>query len=408
METRVLYITYMGLTEPLIESQSLAYLKGLSGKGNDIFILSFEKDKFITKERIAKIKRELEELNIHWFFLKYHKRPAFFAKVVDLLAGFIFSFCIVITKDIDIIHTRGSMPAFFAFFVTKVLRRKFVFDMRGLMAMEYADGSLWKRGGFYYNFANKLEKVILRYSDAIVVLTEKIKSIVGIKPYTGIDIFRKISVIATAVDTNLFNINHVLSSKVRKRMELENRFVFLYVGSLGTWYMFEEMAKFIKINSYNFRNPFFLIVTQSDAKEAKVILQRLEFKSTDYAIIYSEHKEIPTYINLSDAGMMFIRPCFSKEASCPTKFAEYLACGIPVVLNSGIGDCNRIIRDYNVGVLVDSFEENKYIDAGMRLKRMIEAGDGISKRCRELACKEFSLDGAVDDYNKIYKKFRQT
>ncbi len=403
MKNKILYVTYMGLTEPLVQSQALAYLKGLSKRNNYIHILSFEKMEFISEGCIAAIRKDLRETNIYWSFLKYHKGPPVFAKIYDLFIGFVFAFYITLTKGIEILHIRGSMPAFFTFPVSKILGRRFIFDMRGLMAKEYVDGEIWKKGGFYYRICDSLERIMLRYANSIIVLTERIKHIIGSKVYTGIDITKKISVIPTAVDTALFSMQGSLSDKVRKRMNLGERFVFLYVGSLGTWYMLREMTDFIKINKYNFADPFFLIVTQSNTEKARVLLQKLSFKERDYAIIRSDYKHVPEYINSADAGMMFIKPCFSKEASCPTKFAEYLACGIPVVLNSGIGDCDRIARDFRVGVLVDSFKEDRYLYYGTELKKMKEERNGLQERCRNVAIKGFSLDSAIDTYDRIYK-----
>jgi len=394
----------MGLSEPLIESQVLTYLKGLSAKGNQISILSFEKYKFLPKGRINRIKGSLRGHDIKWFFLRYHKSPAFFAKIFDLLAGFIFGFYIILTEGINVIHARGTMPAFFSFFISKMLSRRFVFDMRGLMAKEYVDGKIWKKSNPYYWIADFLEKIIMKYSDNIVVLTEKIKGIIGAGDYLGIDITSRITVIPTAVDAGLFNIKKHPLDAAKEKLGLGDRFVFLYIGSLGTWYMFEEMAEFVKVNRSNFKEPFFLIITQSDTREARRLLRNIGLNEKDFAIIYSKHEDIPGYINASDAGMMFIKSCFSKDASCPTKFGEYLACGLPVVLNSGIGDCDRIMVNYKVGVMVDGFEASKYLGSGLELKRMMEDRDEISKICREVAIKEFSLDYAVDSYDRIYKE----
>src|SRR3989338_1630384 len=105
----ILYISYMGLSEPLVESQALAYLKGLSVNGNNICILTFEKYKLLSKERLQKIREILGSYNIDWFFLRYHKSPVFFAKSFDLLSGLVFTFYIIVTKRIDIIHARGAI-----------------------------------------------------------------------------------------------------------------------------------------------------------------------------------------------------------------------------------------------------------------------------------------------------------
>jgi len=48
----------------------------------------------------------------------------------------------------------------------------------------------------------------------------------------------------------------------------------------------------------------------------------------------------------------FITPCFSKLGSSPNKTAEYLAMGLPTVLNRGIGDGNQLIDE--VPAMIDA------------------------------------------------------
>jgi glycosyltransferase involved in cell wall biosynthesis len=59
-----------------------------------------------------------------------------------------------------------------------------------------------------------------------------------------------------------------------------------------------------------------------------------------------------------DAAISFARPWFSKIASSPVKVAEYLAVGVPVIMNRGIGDGDEIINGtpaaVDAGSLTDS------------------------------------------------------
>ena len=46
--------------------------------------------------------------------------------------------------------------------------------------------------------------------------------------------------------------------------------------------------------------------------------------------------EVPRYLKAADVAISFIKPCYSKQSSSPTKIAEYLASGLPVVCNAGL------------------------------------------------------------------------
>ena len=47
--------------------------------------------------------------------------------------------------------------------------------------------------------------------------------------------------------------------------------------------------------------------------------------------------------------LCFINKSFSKKFSSPTKVAESLACGVPVIYNEGIGDLNNDMKEMNLG-----------------------------------------------------------
>ena len=63
----------------------------------------------------------------------------------------------------------------------------------------------------------------------------------------------KIFVIPCCADLNHFSNDNCNPSKIiqfqNKYKELEDKFVLSYVGSLGTWYMADEMMEFFKILS---------------------------------------------------------------------------------------------------------------------------------------------------------------
>lgn len=44
-------------------------------------------------------------------------------------------------------------------------------------------------------------------------------------------------------------------------------------------------------------------------------------------------------------AVFFIRPVFSKQASAPTKFGEFLGCGIPCQSNASAGDMARVLEE---------------------------------------------------------------
>jgi hypothetical protein len=101
------------------------------------------------------------------------------------------------------------------------------------------------------------------------------------------------------------------------------------------------------------------------------------------------HAEVPRWIAGSRAGVFFIRPCRSKKASCPTKLAEFLGCGVPVVINEGIGDTGDIVRGAVVGSVLGTLDATTFRTARRTLDEL-HGAPGLQARCRKEA--ECTLD----------------
>ena len=95
---------------------------------------------------------------------------------------------------------------------------------------------------------------------------------------------------------------------------------------------------------------------------------------------------------------MFYKKSFSKKFSSPTKVAESLACGIPVVYTEGIGDLNKDMKEMNLGFELNS--EN-FINTKHLLRIINFQID--KEQIRINSFKKYSLENAVNKYINIYK-----
>ena len=410
---KTLFISYNGALEPLIQSQGIPYLRGLSQNGVNCTLLSFEKPQYIGKnfrDKIDSLKIDLSDYGIKWHYLKYHKNLSLLATLYDILRGIALGLYIVITKKIDIIHARATVPAAIGYILARLTRKKFIFDERGLMAEEYIDGGMWKKNSILYKLTLFLEKIFLRRADHVVVLTENIKTILMNTDYIikhHVEKNINIDVIPCCVDLKRFyrfNKQDLEIKELREKYNFSSKFIFLYIGSVGTWYLLEEMIDFFLEAKSLIKNAHFLILTHIDKKMVKRTWKRRSLPADDITIEEVEFEKMPIFINLADVGMFFIKPVFSKRSSCPTKFAEYLACGLPVLINSGIGDTDKIVEKHNLGVVVKKFAKETYAAKVKELLEMMKEKEKISNRCQKVAESIFSLESGVLKYLDIYRK----
>ena len=141
---------------------------------------------------------------------------------------------------------------------------------------------------------------------------------------------------------------------LRSQLGLDGRRVMAYVGGLGGWYLTDKVAEFLaaahKINP----STFTMVLTQSRESYITEPLRAAGVSSADYLVRKVSPSEVRLYLEAADLGLSF-RSGQSKIAASPTKIGEYLAAGLPVVSNSGVGDVDELIDRDRVGVVLNGF-----------------------------------------------------
>jgi glycosyltransferase involved in cell wall biosynthesis len=123
-----------------------------------------------------------------------------------------------------------------------------------------------------------------------------------------------------------------------------------------------------------------------------------------YKILALPPAEVASHLAAADAGLAFIKPCFSKIDSSPTKTAEYLGCGLPLILNAGIGDSDALTTQENAGALVSEYTPAAYSAAAQTVRQM--AQDAATRpRMRDLALRLFDLQTVGRNrYAQLYRE----
>ncbi len=401
---KVLYVSYDGMTDPLGQSQVIPYLIGLSKLGFEIHILSAEKIKNfeINNERIKTL---LDANGIFWHPENYTKKPPVISTVLDIFKLQRKAEKLHKTNDFKIIHCRSYISAFIGFSLKKKYGVKFLFDMRGFYADERVDGGLWTQSNpiyrIVYKYFKKKEKEFLSNADYVVSLTSTGKDI--IKDNFG---FREIpiEVIPCCADVNHFNYNNVDEAKknefIRELKLSDTDFVLIYLGSVGTWYMPEEMMEFFSVLKSKKSNAKFLIITRDEPSFIYSMAEKFDLKSEDIIIRKANYPEIPALISLADLSIFFIKPVFSKKASSPTKLAELLGMGIPVICNANVGDLDIFFKEHELGILIKEFTSEEYVNAVEKIEELKRIP---KEQLRQTACNLFSLEEGIQKYFNIYK-----
>jgi len=419
--------------EPLVQTQVLPYLRELKkdayttetprrreastspsaeaaatppkpGGELKVSLLTFEPDREGKDlAEFEKVRVDLASEGIEWDWLPYHKRPSAIATAWDIFRGAVYIWRRI--GRFDVLHGRVHVPTLMAALARKfsLKRPKILFDIRGFFPEEYTDAGIWPENGLLYRGAKRVERWLMKEADAFVVLTERAREVLFPESMeTGFDnAGGPVEVIPCCVDfERRFSGDHdALRAEYRTRLGIDCRYVIVHLGALGGLYLVNEIADLLA--AARKRNPaaFALFLTQSDPRLIEPLLAERGFSTSDYFIGRVAPNDVEGYLHASDIGLSIVKASFATLSRSPTKIPEYLACGLPIIANAGVGDVDQLIERNGLGALIEQFDPAAYSGA---IDEIEELGD-VSQYCRDVAFREFDLEnvGGVR-YRSLY------
>ncbi|MEO6490920.1 MAG: glycosyltransferase [Ferruginibacter sp.] len=403
---KILFISYDGMTDPLGQSQVIPYLAGLTRSGYQFTILSCDKpEKFLAnKDYVRKL---IAPFPIEWVSIPYHKNPPVLSSIYDYRRLKQAAKQLHNKYHFDMVHTRPGLPTLVALWMKRKYGIHFLNDVRGFWADERVDGGMWnlKNPVFrsVYNFFKKHEFECLEEADHISCLTHAAKK----EMQTWNNVKGQplgIKVIPCSADLELFDPAHI-DQKLKEQFSNElgigiDDMVFTYLGSIGGWYLTDEMMRLCKILSVKFPRAKFLFISPH---RHDIIANAASQQGLDPQKVISKQAsrhEVPVLLSFSTYSIFFIKPCFSKMSSSPTKHGEIMAMGIPVITNSGVGDVAEIVKKYNAGYVLNGFSDTEFSEVADQ----IASGKKFdSEKIRQGAKEFYSLENAVNSYREVYQ-----
>ena len=415
MDIEIFYIAYDGIiTQSVFDSQVVGFLKKLTkNKDFNINLIGFENLKsFFLQSRELTIKKERIVSNLGIKVTIYPRSPGYigiYFSILLLLPHFLYR---AIRKNKVLFHARGNKAAFMACKIKRFFPLfKVIYDARGVEPEEYVYRKQLQYSGkiflscreekIFYKL-KRIEKYIVKNSDKIVCVSNEFR-----KHYlTKYKILKdKISVFPCCVDTSIFYSDEDVRTKARARMGLKGKLVMIYCGSMKPLQMPKSIIKFFKEIYKLDKEVFFLILTR-EFERAEEFVQDEGIPIESYKILSVKHSQVPLYLNASDIGIILRDKNIVNRVACPTKFAEYMACGLYIVLTDGIGDISKIVTEKKIGEVLPTLERSEMELASNKIlygKKEIQNSKNRSK-ISKLANIMFGWDNYVHKIDLLYKE----
>ncbi len=384
---RVVFATYDGILAGPGRSQVVPYVRGLAARRHAMALLSYERPELLADAaRTDAVRAALG--GVPWTALPWRRSAP-----GDLAAGIGALRRIVREHRADVVHARGYVPALMA----RVLGLRFVFDMRGFWPDERVDGGLWRRRGAAYRTWKRIERSLCRRAGAVVVLTDRAR-----RELRRLELVREprpVHVIPTCVDLGRF---HPVPEAQRPTAARGGGARWVVLGGTGNWYLPEAMLDMGARALARDAAARLHVLTQDDPQPIFAGLARRGLDLERALVRSVAHEDVPAWLSGATAGIALLRATWSKGASCPTKIGEMLACGVPLVMSSGIGDVDALFAEERVGVTVAGAEPAELDAALERLADLRRGGGDLAARCRDVATRRFSTSIALDAYEASY------
>jgi glycosyltransferase involved in cell wall biosynthesis len=420
----ILYLTWgeVVTNAGVFDNQVLEQVKCLKQVAPDHNIWVISGMPLINRQRLLKRAGFLEELErirasfgqagIHfdtrwilavarWFFSRFYHLPFYMLGQSRYLRRF------TTENEIDIVHCRGYHAARVALQVRQKysLPYRIVFDTRGLFPEEGVLLGEFGESSRSYRLWKQIEQQLLNECEAIVnvsdTFSEYIKTVTPnpnvytVFTSTNIDLFRPIAGQKRSIRRQL-GINH--SCKV-----------LVYLGSIHPergWHTVANLVKVFEAFATIFPNAYLLLVTRFSHQILAHELSQYNFMNGRFTLIAGKSpQETNAYLQAGDYAVLPLRPVNNKitrligYTMVASKTGEYLAVGLPVIVNQAVGGAAALIEKYGVGCVYQVGREAELIDA---LSAVESNYADISQMCRTVAESTFSAKGNGTRYFQIY------
>ncbi|KGO89381.1 glycosyltransferase [Flavobacterium suncheonense] len=391
---KILFITWDGPQTSYMEGLFLPIFNAIKKTDAiDFHVIQFT---WADQSKTDSIRKIADSFGIHYAAYKIQRKPiALLGSLFTLFQGKSFLQQYIDQHKIDVVMPRSTMPAVMVNRL-RLKNTKIIFDADGLPLEERVDFSGLSKASKQYQWLKKEETRLLIKADG--VLTRSQKAIAIHLKTIGNQFHDKFTVVFNGRNPEFFQPYASQKTAVRKMLGIpEDDFVFVYCGSLGPQYGWEEMLTIFKSYHTIKSTARFLIVSGNPEFVKDKIPEELQnsiiVKSVPFA-------EVPKFLSAADVAFAIRKPTFSMQGVAPIKLGEYLLMGLPTIASAGIGDTETLLENVP-GTFLFEHNDAQAIEKAVTFVANLKYDPLL---LREAGEKYFSLKKSAESYRKAFQK----
>ncbi len=375
---------YNSFADPLFQNLVFQYIRELSKDSEKEFhVVTFEQTEYLIPDNEKRVMQgHFKDNGLYWYPLDYaYGRVLLLNKFRNLVDAFRMVWKIKRKYQPRFILSFGNVAAAFGALLTKVFRFKSIiiqYEPHHLFLLEL---NRWSKNSLKYQVLASLEEFARKKADFIMTGTSHMIRDLKQKG-TKAKMFRT----PNAVDENLMKFDGVERERIRKRLDIEGKDVFLYIGKLGELYYEEELVEVCAALYNQNSNAAFLMISGYDHGVLRSWFEKYGVPEAAYRLLNPvPHVEVPGYLSAAEMGMVAIPPTPAQKYRSPLKSADYLYCGLPYLICRGISEDDEYALNKKVGVVIEGYSENQIKVHYTEIEDLLHTDkERLRQRCREV------------------------
>jgi glycosyltransferase involved in cell wall biosynthesis len=335
------------------------------------------------------IKHAGQELSCRAFFFKRKAgRGRFFPQLAQFILNLKQISGVMNSVKPEIVYGYNDVGTLYGIFLKMFFRFRLVYDMRGdrvnEMAVQGAPG--WRVR--LYRFIRNL---CLKKSDLVFTVSDTCKDLPKGKQHVPKYNF---------YDAGNFFFDETVARDMRAELGLTGRFVLVYSGTDKYYQMVSEMVNFFAGFLILCPDAYFMINLPTRSEKFLEELNKYQIPEESYGILHLDQVKLNRHQMVADLALLVRQDLPLNHEAFPTKFSEYLASGVPVLITSHVHTLERMVRENCLGEIWH--EQEKKEELYQRILHFRERQD-VKNRCAAFARKELSWQNKAPWLAEILK-----
>jgi len=388
-----LVVTYWASGDALIARYTMPYVRMIRDRlepGGRITVVTFDPP--------GSRRRDLTEDRIDHVAFRYDSfgGRAVLRRALDIPR--LLALCL--RRRIGVIHSWCSTGGAIGWLLSVVTRKPLVLDSFEPHADSMVENGTWSADSFRFRLLLRLERLQARRAAAAIAVSPwmadysrrrygRVPSPLYLKP--------------AGADLDEFRPRQADPSPGGE--DESDDVVAVYAGKFGGIYLESEAFELMSVLTVELGDRLrFLILTPTDPAEVIAMAAAAGIAAERMTVLSVAPGEVPEHLRRADFAINFVRPVPTRLYNTSIKDAEYLACGLPVLIADGISDDSRLIADNRAGAVFESLDPTAYRAAARSLRAILDEEPAPARRARirELAERHRDLDSAAAVYASLY------